>query len=417
MTVIFHYNLGGLEDSMRAIYVDKKIPQMLAVKMLRPLWSGVIWSPLSPVRVDDLPEPSLPGPRWVRVRNIQCGICATDLSLLQVKVSPGVAPAALPGNTRFYLGHEVVGEVVEIGSQVSRFQVGDRVVMESRFAGPTCHSQEIDPPCVHCASGQTRLCENASLGRGPVGVGGGWGDGYTAHEAELWPVPNELGDDQASLIEPMAVALHGVLRRRPEKDEHVLIIGAGIIGLLTVQAVKEIEPDCHLTVLARHEHQAETARRLGADAVLRGGDLYPALAEITGAKHYAASMNRGMLLGGFGVIYDCVGSAETLTDGLRWARAGGALVMVGISLDRVGIDLNPIWYQEVDLIGSHTFGVENWRGGKVHTFDMVIQMMQEGRFAHEGLITHRFPFEAHRRAISTAVDKRSGSIKVTFNYK
>jgi threonine dehydrogenase-like Zn-dependent dehydrogenase len=406
-----------MEDGMRTIYVDKKIPHMLAVKALRPLWPGVIWSPLSPARVDDLPEPSLPGPRWVRVRNIQCGICATDLSLLQVKVSPDVAPAALPGNTRFYLGHEVVGEVVEAGDQVSRFAEGDRVVMESRFAGPTCHSQEIEPPCLYCAEGQTRLCENASLGQGPVGVGGGWGDGYTAHEAELWPVPDDIDDDQASLIEPMAVALHGVLRKPPRREQQVLIIGAGIIGLLTVQAAKAVEPDCRLTVLARYEHQADAARRLGADVVLRGGDLYPALAEIAGAKHYDAPMNRGMLLGGFDVIYDCVGGADTLTDGLRWARAGGALVMVGISLDRVRIDLNPIWYQEVDLIGSHTFGVENWKGQRVHTFDLVIQMLQQDRFQHAGLITHRFPFADYRRAISTAVDKRSGSIKVVFTYQ
>jgi len=60
--------------------------------------------------------------------------------------------------------------------------------------------------------------------------------------------------------------------------------------------------------------------------------------------------------------------------------------------------------------------MENWRGRRVHTFDLVIEMLQEGALAHEGLITHRFPFEDYRRAISTAADKRSGSIKVTFTY-
>ena len=64
---------------MRSIYVDKKIPNMLAVKALRPLWPNVIWSPLSPTRVADLPEPSLPGSKWLRVRNIQCGVCNRSL--------------------------------------------------------------------------------------------------------------------------------------------------------------------------------------------------------------------------------------------------------------------------------------------------------------------------------------------------
>ncbi len=401
---------------MRSILVEKNLPKMLAVKQLRSIWHGVIWSPLSPAKAVDLPEPDLPGPEWLRVRNLQCGICASDLSLLLVKVDPGVAPAALPGNVRFYLGHEVVGEVTEVGEGVTRFAVGDRVVMESRFTGPTCFTQGIDPPCRYCASGQTRLCENASMGLGPTGIGGGWGDGFVAHESELYRVPDELSDDQSSLIEPMSVALHGVLRAEPEEGQHVLVIGAGIIGLLTAQAVKVVAPGAHLTVMARYPHQIEAARRLGADEVITGGDLYEEVARVTDGKLYRAPMNRGMILGGFDRIYDCVGSRETIYDGLRWTRAGGALVMVGISLGELSIDLNPIWYQEVDLIGSHTFGVETWRGRRAHTFELVSEMFQEGVLTDQGLITHRFPFDEYKQAIATAIDKRTGAIKVTFDY-
>jgi threonine dehydrogenase-like Zn-dependent dehydrogenase len=251
---------------------------------------------------------------------------------------------------------------------------------------------------------------------GPVGVGGGWGDGYTAHETEVWPVPDDLDDDQASLIEPMAVALHGVLRRPPGVSEHALVIGAGIVGLLTVQAAKVVAPECHLTVLARYPHQADMARQLGADTVVSDSNPYAELAQITDAKHYPAPLNRGMLLGGFDVVYDCVGSAETVIDGLRWASAGGTVVLVGITLNNLKVDLNPVWYQEVDLIGSHTFGREDWRGHRVHTFDLVIEMLQEGNLTHDGLITHRFPFEKYRQAVLTAADKSTGSIKVVFNY-
>ena len=401
---------------MKAIYLDKDIPKALLVKVLKPIWHNVVWSPLSPVKVVDVPEPDLPGDRWVRVRNRQCGICASDLSLLFLKPDPAAAPVALPGNERIYLGHEVVGEVVEVGPGVSRFALGDRVVMESRFMGANCLTQEIDPPCPYCAQGDTRLCENDSVGRGPRGAGGGWGTGYTAHEDELWPVPDDLDDDQASLIEPMSVALHGVLRRPPAAGEHVLVIGAGIIGLLTAQAVKVVSPSCHLTVMARYPHQIEAARRLGADEIIRGGDLYEEAARVTEAKYYTAMMNRGMLLGGFEVIYDCIGSASTVYDGLRWTRAAGAFVLVGITFGELKVDLNPVWYQEVDLLGSNTFGMETWNGRRIHTFDLVIEMLQERVLKHEGLITHRFPFEAYRQAIDTATDKRTGAIKVTFVY-
>lgn len=389
---------------------------MLAVKVLRSFWPNVIWSKISHAKKANLPEPVLPGSKWLRVSNRQCGICATDLALLNVEVDPAVSPAALPGNKRFYLGHEVVGEVVEIGSEVTRFKVGDRVVMESRFAGPNCHTQEIDPPCGFCAQGQVRLCENASLGQGPSGVGGGWGDGFTAHEDELWLVPDELDDDQACLIEPTAVALHSVLRHPPNPGDHVLVYGAGIIGLLTAQMARRIEPEIHLTVLARYPHQVDAARRFKADEVVMGGDLYAEMARITGAKMYEAPLNRGMLLGGFDVIYDCVGEADTLGDSLRWARAGGTVVMVGVSLSALKIDLNPVWYQEVDLIGSHTFGYEMWRGREVHSYDLVIELTIAGEVNHEGLITHRFPFEDYKEAVATAMDKRRNSIKVILEY-
>jgi threonine dehydrogenase-like Zn-dependent dehydrogenase len=397
---------------MRAIYVEKNLPRMLAVKALRPIWPGVIWSPLSPAKIVDLPLPSLPGPKWLRVHNERCGICASDLSLLNVKVDPVVAPAALPGNSRFYLGHEVVGRVAEVGEEVTRFKTGDRVVMESRFAGPNCHSQGIEPVCRQCASGRERLCENASEGMGPVGIGGGWGDGYTAHESEVWPVPDDLSDDQAAMIEPASVALHGVLRRPPKAGEHALVLGAGVIGLLTLAAAKVVEPKAQVSIMARYPHQAEAAQKLGADHILSDRNPYESVAARTGGKLYRAPMNRGMILGGFDVIYDCVGSAETILDSLRWTRAGGAVVMVGISLGALKVDLNPVWYQEVDLLGSHTFGMENWRGQERHSFDWVIEMFQEGLIHPEELITHRFDLERVKEAIRVAQDKSQQSIKV-----
>lgn len=401
---------------MRSIFVDTAIPRLLAVKALRPVLPGVVWSPISSARVVDLPDPPLPGPRWLRVRNRECGICGTDLSLLLVKGSPAIGPAALPGNKRIFLGHEVVSDVVEVGEGVTRFGVGDRVVMQSRHAGRNCYSQEIDPPCRSCAQGQTQLCENASLGVGPEGIGGGWSEGYTTHESEVYKVADDVNDDQALFIEPMAIALHAVLRHRPRPGDHVLVIGAGTIGLLTAQAARAVEPACVITVMARYSHQEQAARRLGFERLVRGGDLYAEMAGIVGAKHYRAPMNRGMLLGGFEVIYDCVGSRTTIVDGLRWARAGGAVVMVGITLSDLKVDLNPIWYQEVDLVGSAFFGVEDWDRNRVHTYDIVVDMIRDGRLGHDEMITHRFPFSQYKQAVATASDKELGSIKVVFTY-
>jgi threonine dehydrogenase-like Zn-dependent dehydrogenase len=405
---------------MRAIYFDKNIPRVLVAKALRPVWPGVVWSPLSPTIMADLPEPPLPGPRWLRVKTIACGICATDLSLLFVKADPAITQSPLLAeNARVYLGHEAVGVVVEAGPAVTRFRLGDRVILDgSQLTGlsPNCLSQEIEPVCAYCAQGEHGLCVNAAAGVGPQGVGGGWSDSFTCHETEVYPCPPDLTSEQATLVEPMSVALHGVLRRPPTDTDRVLIIGAGIIGLLAVQAVRAVSPNCHLSVVAKYPHQAEAARRFCANDIIGREDRYASVARITGGKHYTAPLNRGMILGGFDVIYDCVGTGETVTDALRWARAGGVVVLVGIDFSPVKVDLNPVWFQEVDLVGSRGHGTDTWQGQRRHTYDWVLDLIRAGKFRDDGLITHRFPLSAYKQAVATSTAKSAEKpIKVIFD--
>jgi len=401
---------------MRAIYVDKNVPKALIVKALKPIWPGVVFSPLSITRYEDLPEPDLPGPRWVRVENKQCGVCASDLSLLFVDAEPSIAPIALPGYQRLYLGHETLGTVEEVGPEVTQVQVGERVIMDTRFQGATCLSQEIDPPCPHCAEGNYIRCENQSAGIGPRGVGGGWGDGFTAHETEIYPIPDDLTDDQAMMIEPISTGLRAALRRTPGPDQRALILGSGIVGLNTLQCLRAVSPGCHITAIARHRHQSEMARHLGANEVVTGEDGYQASARITDAKLYEGMFGNRTLLGGFDVVYDCVGSAKTLQDSLRWARAGGTVVLVGTKLKTLKLDLTPIWHQEVELIGLLAHGTEPWEGRTWRTYDLVIELMRQGKLTADGLITHRFPLSQWHQAVNVALDKRNGTIKVVFDY-
>ena len=404
---------------MRSIYWDLNIPKILITKALRPMWPGAVWSPFSPTTVAEFPEPPLPGSRWLRVRNLISGIDATDLSPLYVKTDPAIALGAVSAYSRVYLGHEVVSTVTEVGPGVTRFKPGDRVILDkSALTGlsPNCLSQEIDPPCRFCAREEFALCENVAANIGPRGVGGGWSDGYICHETEVFPCPRDLSEDQAVLVEPMSVAIHAVLRRPPKDSDKVLIVGAGINGLLIVQAVRAVSPNCFLAVVAKYPHQAEAARRLGANEIIGRGDRYAAVARLIGGKHYTAPLNRGMILGGFDAIYDCVGTGETLTDALRWTRAGGAVVLVGIDLELMKVDLSPVWYQEVDLVGSRGHGADEWQGRRRHSYEWVIDLLRAGKFRDDGLITHRFPLKAYKQAIATSISKSSAKpIKVIFD--
>jgi hypothetical protein len=115
---------GNRRILMRTIYFEKSIPKILMCKALQPIWPAVVYSRFSPTRFADVPEEPLPGARWVRVRNRLCGICASDLHLLFVDADPRVSPAALPGTERIYLGHEVMGEIIEVGKDVQHLKPG-----------------------------------------------------------------------------------------------------------------------------------------------------------------------------------------------------------------------------------------------------------------------------------------------------
>jgi threonine dehydrogenase-like Zn-dependent dehydrogenase len=106
--------------------LDVTVPNVLVTRLLGRLSQGATFGPASPLRLVSLPDPPLPAGDWVRVRSRVCGICGSDLHQLIVDASLDVAPVALPSHQRIYLGHEVVGDVVEVGEKVKQFAVADR---------------------------------------------------------------------------------------------------------------------------------------------------------------------------------------------------------------------------------------------------------------------------------------------------
>jgi threonine dehydrogenase-like Zn-dependent dehydrogenase len=328
-----------------------------------------------------------------------------------------VYPLAIPGqgSGRYYLGHEAVSDVVEVGPAVTRVRVGDRVVGE----GSGCLAKGFDPPCRSCAEGNYCLCLNRDR---PVSVAsnGAWSEEYLIHEEALYRPPDALDDEAAVLIEPLACGVRAALRRPPASGERVLVYGIGTMGLSVLQAARALCPDCDITAVVQFLFQAELAERMGADRTLRGGDLYAQVAELTGARLHEGPFGTRILVGGFDLVYDCVGQPCSLENALRWTRAGGAVVLVGVTLSRMKLDLTPVWYREVTLFGTLAHGMETLPGDaeRITSFDLTVRWLLEGKIQTDGLLTHCFRLDDYRQAIQAAVDKRkTQSVKVAFDLR
>ena len=396
--------------------VDLSPKRVILTNLLGRFWRGAYFSSFAPLRIQNTPRQPLPGTGWVRVRNRLAGICGSDLHLIYADGDLRVAPAALPGHAHTYLGHEVVGEIIEIGDDVQHLQVGDRVVLQH---GINCLSAGVQPLCRSCASGNYGLCERGIL-PGPHPIGGGWSEEMLLHEQQLFRVPTNMTDPQAVLLEPSAVAVHTVLRHIPQAGDRVLIIGAGTIGLLTLQVVRALAPQAEISVQARYPFQVEKATRLGAAHIIYPQDSYAGVQQATQAQLYTGLLDNKMLLGGYDVIYDTIGTQKTIHNALRWARAKATVVLVGLSLHMMHLDLTPVWYQEINLIGTLGQGMETWPLGtdtQHSTFSITADMIMNGVLRPEQLITHHFALNNYRQALMTAIDKRAQrAIKVVFDY-
>jgi threonine dehydrogenase-like Zn-dependent dehydrogenase len=365
--------------------------------------------------LDRFTLPALPAPDWVRVRPILSGICGSDTGLLTGRFSPLLSPF---GSFPAVMGHEVVGTVTEIGPEAGDSWLGTRVVLDPLLG---CVTRGLEP-CRWCAAGQPSLCLHLAEGRispAPMlgfchDIPGGWAEEMVAHVSQLHAVPDALSDEAAVMVEPLSVAMHGVLAHRPEAGERVLVIGAGSIGQCTVASLELLAPEADVAVVARHPAQRAMALRLGAGAVF--GDALDAAVERAGATRYAPIVGDDVLTGGFDQVYDCVGSARSLAAAFRATRAGGQVTLLGGPGVLDDVDWTLVWNRELTIAGSYVYGREDTLPGGPHTMDVAMGLLVEHPELPIGdLVTHTFPLEDWRQAMRTALTRGpSAALKVAF---
>ncbi|HJU68601.1 MAG TPA: zinc-binding dehydrogenase [Gemmatimonadaceae bacterium] len=435
---------------MKAISFAAPIPTYLGTLIAGKINDALYVGPHACTRLADVETPALPTDRWVRVRTRMGGICGSDLNVVTLKASPSTSPfSSFP----FVIGHENVGEIVEVGPAARGLSVGDRVVANPLLC---CEPRGLEPLCRACAEGQHSRCErftDGPLAPGMLigttrGLGGSWGEMFVAHDTQIvrvaetvsdeeavlvepfacsvhavrsaMPASGErtVSDEEAVLVEPFACSVHAVRSAMPASGERVLVIGAGSIGLLTVAALKALAPESQVTALARHAFQAEHATRLGADRVVFArGDYLKPLAEAAQTRLLKPIIGKPVGVGGFDRTFICIGGARATEDAMRVTRAGGTLILLGNSAKMDGVDWTPLWLKELIVRGSLCYGSHRHASPARDAFREAAELIATRRVAVAPLLTHVYPLADYRDALATAMDKKaSGSIKVAFKF-
>ena len=411
---------------MKGVTFNVSVPHFLLAKTAGRISDSALYGLLSGVKMSDLPDPQLPGPDWVEIEVVAGGICGSDISNLTYSASPAMEPF---GSFPAVLGHEILGRVKSVGTNVSKMSQGQRVTVDPMIS---CTTRGYPPedPCSSCSEGLHCTCERAGedgvtlIGDEPLSRGltigyhrdlpGGWGQTVLAHESQVFPVDDALSDNAAVLLEPLSIALHAVLRTPPEGEEPAFVIGSGTIALATIWALRATGFQGPILAQAKREHEQKLARTLGAtDVVAPGFEARDALID-TGASAYMPVVGPEVYSGGgFPLIYDCVGNQGSLAQSLGFASPRGRIVVIGCVAEFKKLDLTFVWARELRIRGAVGYGLETWRGERRHTFEIAHDLLLETGAPVQNMVTHAYPLDQYRDALRAAANHRkSGAVKV-----
>ena len=409
---------------MKALYFNPTLVRAIPTKLLSFVTNQVYGSKVSPLIYGEAPIPELPSEEWVRLRTRLTGICGSDLTAITLKGGLD-NPISQFISFPMYLGHEIVSEIDHLGQDVKGFREGDRVTI---YPILSCEPRGISPLCSCCERGDFALCTNLASGNLPPGqcigvnnrTGGGFSEYLVAHRSQLFRIPDSIPDEQAVLLDPLCVALHAVLLRKPEPGHRVLVLGAGVIGLCVIQILRALDFDCRVYVVARHDFQKEMALSFGADRIIEDTNdpkVTASLAEELHAQQYASRFVKPFFMGGFDITYDCVGSAKTIQKSTYCANQRGRVVLLGASPPE-RFEWSLLFWKEIDLVGSLSYGMEEVRGKRRHAFEIAFELMEQKRLLLEEIPVQTYRLAEYRNALRDLLRKgNSRLVKAAIDFR
>jgi L-iditol 2-dehydrogenase len=305
----------------------------------------------------EMPSPGI-GPDDVLVRVRACGICGSDVHGLDGRTGRRIPPLVM--------GHEAAGEVVECGANVTDLRKGDRVTFDSTvYCGR----------CFHCTRGEVNLCDHREVlgvSPGPYRRHGAFAEYVSVPRRIMYRLPDNLTYEQAALIEAVSVAVHAVNLTPVVLGDAAVVVGSGMIGLATIQAVKHagagrviaVDPDEGRLNLARELGATDTVNPKAVEAV----EAIRALTDGRGAA----------------VALECVGATEPIQTAIAAVRKGGTVTLVGNVAPEITLPLQSVVTRQIRLQGSCASNGE---------YPASIELMSMGAIRVDPLISAVAPLE------------------------
>jgi L-iditol 2-dehydrogenase len=322
--------------------------------------------------VEDADMP-VPGPGQVRIAVKACGICGSDVHAFRGE-HPFISAPIVPG-------HEFSGTIDALGQGVEGFEIGQKVTVEPSLVCGECEM---------CLSGLYNICENLKvLGCQATGA---MAEMITVPAEKVIPLPRDLSYEEGTLIEPTAVAVHALRRADLDRVERLLVIGAGPIGLQTLQVA----------------HAWGIPTIVVTDVV----DRKLAIAKEMGATHTVNVVDETLsdfMTGEFGksnpmdLVMECVGLEQTLLQAIETVKKGGQIVIVGVPPADPHIRLSWVQDRELDLRGTLMY--------RRPDFEEARDLIASGRIQTEPLITARYPMESIAEAMDELLSHPENNLK------
>lgn len=324
---------------------------------------------------EEVPQPQY-GPDELLVQVRACAICGSDVAGLDGSTGRRQPP--------IIMGHEASGVVTAVGSNVLGFQVGDALTFDSTIY---CGS------CEFCRQGRVNLCDHRRV----LGVScddyrqhGAFAE-YIAVPARIcYKLPEGLSFEEAALVEPVSIAVHAVRRARLELNSNVLVVGAGTIGLLVIQALKIAGCD-QIIVVDLDPGKFPLAEKFGATKCLKSeGNVLEQIQKLTGGQ-------------GVDAAFEAVGISPTVNLAVQAVKKGGQLVLVGNLNPQVEFPLQAVVTRELTLFGSCASSGE---------YPLCLELLQQGKISVKELISAVAPLEEGAQWFERLYKREPGLFKV-----